>query len=157
MGKFELIFGAFSAIIIILFMLAIVFAISYFSIKFFEKRTNQIWLLNTQAPQMSVFTRLFLKLNYLVYYLYVATILLIFSCGFWSRSGKTYDWSLMDNVIGKIIEPIRESLLSIFPYGDSEFVFFILFCSGVALLPFFIRMLYYYKKQALNSYEYMSP
>ena len=123
----KLIFGLFFTVLGFLFIIAISFVISRFSIKFFEKKTNQIWLLNTQIPQISIFTRLFLKLNYLAYYLYVATILLILSCGFWSRSGKTYDWSLMDNVIGKIIEPIRETLLSIFPYGDSDLCFLFFF------------------------------
>ena len=142
----ELIFGAFSIIFILCLIIAISFVIFRFSIKFFEKRTNEIWLLNTQPPQMSVFTRIFLKLNYLVYYLYFMIICFIISCGFFKTSGaKIYNWDLLEKILGNIFKPILESLLRIF-YGHFEPTFYILFCCSLFFLPSCIKALYYYKK-----------
>ena len=140
MSAIELIFGLFGALFMLVVFVAISFVISRFSIKFFEKRTNQIWLSNTQTPQISIFTRLFLKLSYMVYYLYVTTICLILSFGFLSRSGKTYDLDLAENIIDNFFKMIKHS----FPlFGD--FGLYVYMFVGVLFLPFFIKALYYYK------------
>ena len=142
MSAIELIFGLFGALFMLVVFVAISFVISRFSIKFFEKKTNQIWLLNTQAPQMSVFTRLFLKLNYLVYYLYVTTICFIISCGFFFGKGYKLNADFNETLIGKMISVIDDSL----PFVGDFRLWLCMVLGSVLFLPYFIKALYYYKK-----------
>ena len=143
MGAIELIIGLFGALFMLVVFVAISFVISRFSIKFFEKKTNQIWLLNTQAPQMSVFTRLFLKLNYLVYYLYVTTICFIISCGFFFGKGYKLNADFKSEIlIGKIYSMMDDSL----PFVGDVRLWLCMVFGMVFVLPYFIKALYYYKK-----------
>ena len=127
-----LIFGLVATLFMFIVFTAITFVIFRFLVKFFEKRTNGIWLLGTQTPQMSVATRLFLKLNYLVYYIYVATICFVLSC--WFFFGEA--------LIQKIFDTMNDSLRFV---GDIRLMFGMVF-GVVIFLPYFIKALYYYKE-----------
>ena len=67
----ELIFGAFSTIFIFCIIIAISFVISRFTIKVLRARTERVLYIQPLNHKFSIFARLFLKFNYLVYHIFI--------------------------------------------------------------------------------------